>query len=323
MAWVVWRYLGNVERYIEPFCGSAAVLLARPVWHEWWRKSEIINDADGYVVNAWRAIKYAPDEVVHYADWIVSEVDLAARNNWLIKRYDDLLVRLASDPDYYDPKIAGWWIWGATIWLASGWCAKERVIADYGKNGVAIKMPNVLTRTGINRCIPVSRGGVSEDRHRFIREMLHALSDRLREVRVVSGDWRRVLGDWIFQCVGPVGVFLDPPYRTDECKKGLYKVENNIWDDVVEWAIANGNNPRLRIALCGYDGFMMPEGWRAYYWVRDVGYSTLARRETMAQLNRKRETIWFSPHCLAPWHDCAPSRRWSQMEMFDVQQLPA
>jgi len=27
---VVWRHFGNPKMYVEPFCGSAAMLLARP-----------------------------------------------------------------------------------------------------------------------------------------------------------------------------------------------------------------------------------------------------------------------------------------------------
>ena len=39
----VWEALGNPDHYIEPFCGSAAVLLARPNKD----RLETINDADG------------------------------------------------------------------------------------------------------------------------------------------------------------------------------------------------------------------------------------------------------------------------------------
>lgn len=61
---------------------------------------------------------------------------------------------------------------------------------------------------------------------------------------------------------GITGVFLDPPYadeaqRTDD----LYASDSgNVAHAVREWAIANGDNPKLRIALCGYQGeHAMPE----------------------------------------------------------------
>jgi len=49
---VVWRYLGDVKQYIEPFFGSGAVLLKRPpTQHE--KIYEIINDKNGFVANVW------------------------------------------------------------------------------------------------------------------------------------------------------------------------------------------------------------------------------------------------------------------------------
>ena len=43
----IWRALGDPSGYVEPFAGSAAVLLARPEFKG--RRVETINDADGYL----------------------------------------------------------------------------------------------------------------------------------------------------------------------------------------------------------------------------------------------------------------------------------
>ena len=48
----VWAALGDPENYVEPFAGSAAMLLGRPNVG----KVETINDADGFVANFWRAV---------------------------------------------------------------------------------------------------------------------------------------------------------------------------------------------------------------------------------------------------------------------------
>jgi hypothetical protein len=29
-----------------------------------------------------------------------------------------------SDPDFFDPKVAGWWVWGQCLWIGSGWCQR-------------------------------------------------------------------------------------------------------------------------------------------------------------------------------------------------------
>ena len=73
------------------------------------------------------------------------------------------------------------------------------------------------------------------------------------------------------------GVFLDPTYSQDE-RADCYAVESDVSAAVRQWAIDNGSNPLLRIALCGYDGeHEMPQGWDCD--------------------NSNRERIWFSPHC--------------------------
>ena len=29
---------------------------------------------------------------------------------------------MVSDPDDFDAKIAGWWVWGQSSWIGHGWC---------------------------------------------------------------------------------------------------------------------------------------------------------------------------------------------------------
>jgi site-specific DNA-adenine methylase len=52
----VWQRFGITDNYVEPFLGSAAMLLARPDDHEWWARTETANDADGMVSNFWRSV---------------------------------------------------------------------------------------------------------------------------------------------------------------------------------------------------------------------------------------------------------------------------
>ncbi len=73
---IVWSALGNPYYYIEPFCGSAAVLLARP--HK--PSHEIIGDLDCFLVNFWRAMKHGPDLTASYADHLNSQADMNARH---------------------------------------------------------------------------------------------------------------------------------------------------------------------------------------------------------------------------------------------------
>lgn len=45
--------------YVEPFCGGAAILLRKQR-----AKSEVINDANGELINLYRCVKYHPNELV-------------------------------------------------------------------------------------------------------------------------------------------------------------------------------------------------------------------------------------------------------------------
>ena len=67
--------------------------------------------------------------------------------------------------------------------------------------------------------------------------------------------------------------------------------------DVAAWAIANGDNPLMRIALCGYEGeHVMPSSWECVPWKATGGYGGQSKDHDNP--NAKRERIWFSPHCL-------------------------
>jgi hypothetical protein len=118
---LIWPRFGDVPNYVEPFAGSLAVLLARP--HD--AGTETVNDADCYLVNFWRAIQNAPEAVSRWADWPVTEADLLARHEWLIAQ-SDFRQLMRTRPDFFDAKIAGWWVWGVCSWIGSGWCAERR-----------------------------------------------------------------------------------------------------------------------------------------------------------------------------------------------------
>lgn len=114
---LIWDRLGDVDSYNEPFAGSLAVLLGRP--HP--PRVETVNDLDCYLANFWRALQADPETVAYWADYPVNETDLHARHLWLV-RQTEFQSRMKADPDYFDAKIAGWWVWGQCLWIGSGWC---------------------------------------------------------------------------------------------------------------------------------------------------------------------------------------------------------
>jgi len=269
VASIVWRHFGDVKNYVEPFAGSLAVLLGRPTPP----KIETVNDLDCYLANFWRALKFDPAGTAAAADWPVNEADLHARHKWLINQAD-FRERMHSDPDYYDVKIAGWWVWGLCAWIGDGWCgAESRKLIHLGDAG-----------RGVHRKGAKPAAWFDE------------ISDRLRRVRVACGDWARVAGPSVTLKHGLTGVFLDPPYASE--RAGSYTVDSyTVAHDVRAWAIENGDNPLMRIALCGYEGeHDMPEGWLKIAWKTQGGYSN--KPSDRGRENSEKERIWFSPHCL-------------------------
>jgi len=135
---MVWARLGDCRNFVAPFAFSAAILLRRPGGAG---PIETINDLNAYVANFWRAVAHDPDAVAAHADWPVNETDLHTRHQWLVNSDAACaaMVRVRSDPDFYDAKIAGWWCWGACCWIGSGWCedrgAKSEQIPRLSTNG--------------------------------------------------------------------------------------------------------------------------------------------------------------------------------------------
>ena len=301
-AHLIWDRFGDVANYVEPFAGSLAVLLARPTEP----RIETVNDLDCHIANFWRAVQADPEAVAKWCDWPVNEADLHARHLWLVRGLPAHRERMLTEPDYFDAKIAGWWVWGICQWIGSGWCAERKPpiqIPHVGGTGRGVhrKLPHV-GGTGRQFKRPLTGTVASEHVGIPLPEWIQALSDRLRRVRVCCGDWSRVLGPGATTSVlrslpngSTCGVLLDPPYQDGNME---YVAEHgSVSQDVAKWAIENGDNPLMRIALCGYEGeHVMPPDWECVPWKAKGGYGGQSQEHDNP--NAKRERIWFSPHCL-------------------------
>ena len=304
---LVWSRFGDVRNYVEPFFGSGAVLLGRP---QPFAGTETVNDIDGYVANFWRATACDPEAVAEYADQPINENDLHARHIWLVNRKADFVARLEGDPDYYDAKVAGWWVWGLCCWIGGGWCSGAGpwqsvdglFVRDAGR-GVKRQLPHLGSAgQGVKRQLPhLGNAGQGVKRKLPLMEWFAALCDRLADVRVCCGDWSRVCGPTPTFVRGLTAVFLDPPYSAEAGRDmAIYAHESHdVAHDVREWAIANGDNPLMRIALCGYEGeHAMPPDWECVSWKSHGGFGNQGNGN--GRENKHRERVWFSPYCLRP-----------------------
>lgn len=317
----VWRRFGDIANYVEPFFGSGAVLLSRPRGAD---GIETVNDLNGFVANFWRALAADPDAVAYHADWPANENDLHARHAWLVGQKDSMQARLEGDPEYYDTRIAGWWVWGMACWIGGGFCSgkgpwqvvqqaegqpAELVRTSNAGQGVQRQLPHLGNAgQGVQRQRPhLGNAGPGVQRKRLRQDLydyLRSLSERLKRVRVSCGDWSRICGPSVTTHNGLTGVFLDPPYDLSLRHKTIYSTDSpGVAIAVREWAIRNGNNRLLRIALCGYDGeHVLPKGWKMFEWKTrgGMGNTSKAEKKSRGKSNRTQERIWFSPHCLIP-----------------------
>lgn len=96
-------------------------------------------------------------------------------------------------------------------------------------------------------------------------------------------------------------MFLDPPYSSESGRgDDVYRKDDQaVAHAAREWALSVGDDPRMRIALCGYDGeHAMPATWECVSWKAKGGYGN--QGDNAGRANAAREVIWFSPHCLRP-----------------------
>ena len=415
---IVWPQLGVVRNYVEPFAGSLACLFLRPKesLHPTRPNIETVNDIDCFVANFWRSCQQAPDGVAYWADWPVCEADLHARHDWLVFKTADWRQRMHRDPDYYDIKVAGWWVWGICQWIGDGWCAdygmakagkaRKQTIRDPITAGGRVHRPKQDTEPVTQRSIPqltgvgpgincidlatpqamssrrqaalaklleLARAGVSEEdrdkilaridqpdladshmalqfkealgqetpqkipqlcRHQDVHcfdfgprtpqkipiihnngvgihrpgtradlyPFMESIGERLRGVRIVCGDWSRVVKPAVTTNHGQTALLLDPPYSSEgqnPCNI-FAQADTTIAQRVREWCAANGANPDYRIALCGH-GHEHTElealGWTPVKLNGTNGYSH-SREDSVAAQLAKSETIWFSPWCV-------------------------
>jgi DNA adenine methylase len=332
---LVWSRLGDVQTYNEPFAGSLAVLLGRPhaprvetvndldcflvnFWRAVQRDPDAvafwcdapINEADLHARHRWlvtrgrrlaaRCLRDPHYFNVKIAGWWVWGQCLWIGSGW------------CQRPEWTGRANAGRrprGIHAARVGEEPSEQAKRPKLYDHGGTGVLRRWQgggesgggSGVHAIGLHQQRPKLHGdgddtGIARQQTEGLYVYMHELAARLRRVRVCCGDWSRVLTPSVTTYIGTCGVFLDPPYAHD-LRERCYAEDHDISSDVRAWALANGDNPDFRIALCGYAGeHAMPDTWECVPWKAHGGYSRTAR----GVANRDRERIWFSPHCLRP-----------------------
>jgi len=262
----IWKILGpKIDRYFEPFCGSAAIWLHRPeenkVGIAW------LGDLDGLLVNALRAIQ-------HESQWLYENhlqiFDDFARLGCL-KRLKDRDLDLLRQNLEEDQR----------------WCDRQLAL-DF------LQVVNTTMSASINSSLNQNSYKTYSDRSRILRagKKLDSVT-----VRVFCRDWEYLLRksslmDYESQEDSIRAVVLDPPYDGFE---GVYDVQSKgvaakAFERAVEIASEN-----IRVVYCCYRGqFPTPEGWLEIPWTQG---SKLGKTDPST---KGKEILLCSPHSDIP-----------------------
>ena len=188
--------------------------------------------------------------------------------------------------------------------------------ADMREPGVKRQIPHLANNgMGVNASQLREPGTEYENEYHPVtmpklRVWFDWLSARLRHVRILNGDWKRLVTTGATKVLsvrmggGHAGIFLDPPYADTAGRDGhLYACDSgNVAHEVREWALAHGDDPDLRIVVAGFDGehgdAFARAGWREVEWFAKGflrgGYAQQGENGTQ----QGRERLYCSPHCL-------------------------
>lgn len=300
----VWARFGDDRVvYLEPFCGSMAILLANPRPC----RREIVCDMSPHIANFWRAVKADPDAVAFHADYPTIHHDLRARHAWLARWAEENGERVLEDPEHCDAKAAGWWAWGKSHWIGGMFPTdpprdtRPHVAGRIGAQGVSMHRSDSIPHVGnvvSGRGVSMERIGLEKGVPNGARlaPWMRRLAERLAGVIVLRRPWASCVTNPMLTDKEPVAVFLDPPYLTSGRSGGLYGSDaaggsDDAAREAYGWAVERGGDPRLRVAYCCREGdFPVPDGWTAL----TRGFMGVR----LAERRRRRDLLMFSPHCV-------------------------
>lgn len=302
---LVWELIGNdVKRYFEPFAGSLAVLLARK------RKpnalyNEIVNDLDCLLINVWRALKNASAEVALLCCDPSSQLLYWQRICYIVKNKDSLLEKMLKDDEYYDVKLAAYWIYCKSSEIGAMEIDKIDVEEVYKSidNGITKGRIQLLRGNGIHSKCTQLYNPYSVTRCKLERLSLwfSQIENILENVKITCMDWKRLFNEgthWQDDCgKSNIGIFFDPPYSDTSRKKSLYRIDSyDTAKEVNEFCIKNAYRETYKIVVAGYEGEhnnLEDYGYVKYSWKSNGGYRNISGNND----NKFKERLWASSSC--------------------------
>ena len=270
--------------YVEPFCGGASCLFAKPP-----SPVEVINDVDSDIVNFFRVLR---DPAKFEAFYRMVQITLCSREEFAAYRND---------------WHTRWQYCANDIERAYRWYVIARM-SFAGEFGGSWGHSIATSRLGMANAVA---------QWLSIVDMLPAIAERIRTVQIEHGGWLKVLEDYdtpntLFYC--------DPPFVTSTRRGGKYRHEmsNAEHRELVEVLL----DIKGRVVLSGYrNNIYRPleeAGWEcvdlltmcyAAGRTRFTGLQGIGSLTKPGNRYLRTETLWISPAMRSPTSGRARGRR--------------
>jgi DNA adenine methylase len=230
LAPLIVRELGPHRQYFEPFCGSMAVLLAKPHC-----ANEVVNDLHGDLINLARVVACEPAAIQLYRRLVRAPLSEGLLHEAATNLADTTSLSLVSEPSApTDPRTVDRAYW---YFLAS-WM---------GRNGLA-----GLSRLEYQIAVRwTDNGGSPTVRWRNAVESIPAWHRRLLYVTILQRDAFQILDR--FDDVPDTAIYVDSPYH-EEARGGMGSASGRYLHDFEHRTSLFGpdDHTRLRDALAAY-----------------------------------------------------------------------
>jgi len=177
----------------------------------------------------------------------------------------------------------------------------NRLTERVGTARIKLSSHNKLTeRVGTARIKLSSHNKLTErlqrsERYLYVKQLVTNVYNKLRDAKILYGDFSRVLTDSYTNTSHICGIILDPPYPETNNDTNTYgnKDEKDIFYRAFKWFMENKSNPRYRIVFCCQECNLVGIDigtTKKEVWSRGSGYKKGKDRHT--------EVMLFSDACL-------------------------